>query len=106
MTTSPSLPGSSEPTRLSIRSCFAGLIVTIAKASSSDMPPHFIVFAASVLRRRACSALSELIETSTPFRAMIAALCGMASMASTLYAHQSENVDPPAPCAAISLATM
>ena len=106
MTTSASLPTSSEPTRLSMRSCFAGLIVTIANASSSVMPPHFIVFAASVLRRRACSALSELIETRTPFFVMIAALCGMASMASTLYAHQSEKVEPPAPCAAISLATL
>jgi hypothetical protein len=33
-------------------------------------------------------------------------LWGMASCASTLYAHQSENVDAPAPCAAISLATL
>ena len=78
------LAGSSEPTRLSMRSCFAGLIVTSASASSSVRPPHLIVLAASVFRRRACSALSELIETSTPLRTMIAALCGMASAASTL----------------------
>ena len=78
------MPASSEPTLLSMRSCFAGLIVTIRNASSSERPPHLIDFAASVFSRRACSALSELIETSTPLRVMIAAFCGIASIASTL----------------------
>src|SRR5689334_22863275 len=106
MTTSASLPASSDPTRLSIRSCFAGLIVTSAIASSSVRPHHLIDFAASVLRRRACSALSELTDTRTPLRVISAALYGMASIASILYPHQSEKVDAPAPCAAISLATL
>ena len=49
-------------------------MVTSARASSSVRPPHRIDFAASVFRRRVCSALSELIETTTPFLCMIAAL--------------------------------
>src|ERR1043166_766641 len=103
---SASLPGSGDPTRGSTRSCLPGLIVTSANASSSDRPPHFIDFAASVLRRRASSALSELTDVSTPFLTRMAALYGIASAASTLYAHQSENADAPAPCAAISFATL
>jgi hypothetical protein len=42
------LPGSSEPTRASIRSCFAGLIVTNLSASDSGVPPNFTALAASV----------------------------------------------------------
>jgi hypothetical protein len=84
MTTSASLPTSSEPTRESIRSCFAGFIVTSAMAWSSFMSPQRTDLAASVLRRRACSALSELMETVTPLAVMIDALPGMASSASIL----------------------
>src|SRR5579884_2763874 len=47
MTKSPSLPTSSEPTRSSTRSCFAGLMVTNFSASSSGVPPNFTAFAAS-----------------------------------------------------------
>ena len=73
MTMSASLPASIDPTRLSMRSCFAGLIVTSASASSSVRPPYLIIFAASVFSRRACSALSELIDTTMPRRRHMAA---------------------------------
>ena len=46
--------------------------------------PHRTDLAASVLSRRACSALSELIETFTPLCVMSAALPGIASSASIL----------------------
>ena len=39
-----------------------------------ESPPYFIDFAASVLRRRANSSESELMETTTPTSCMIAAL--------------------------------
>ena len=76
---------------ISILSCFAGLIVISLNASSSVRPPYFTDLAASLFSRRACSALSELIDTRTPLRIMIAALYGIASYASILYPHQSEN---------------
>ena len=49
--------------------------------------------------------MSELIAVSTPCWCMIAALCGIDSYASSLYCHQSEKVEPAAPCSAISVAT-
>ena len=73
-TTSASLPTSSEPTRLSTRSCLAGLMVTRASASSSVSPPHLMDLAASVFKCRESSALSELTDVSTPLRVISAAL--------------------------------
>ena len=46
-TKSPSLPGSSEPTHGSMRSCFAGLSVTNLRASSSGVAPYFTALADS-----------------------------------------------------------
>src|SRR5690606_9876720 len=105
-TRSASFPTSIEPTRSWMRSWIAGFSVTSLSASVSERPPHFIVLAASWLRWRISSASSELIETTTPRSVISAALYGIASYASTLYAHQSENVDAPAPWAAISSATL
>ena len=76
---SASFPTSMEPTRSPIPRWIAALIVIVASACSSVIPPHFTVFAASWFRWRASSALSELMETSTPRSAMSAALWGMAS---------------------------
>src|SRR6185369_236207 len=44
---SASLPGSSEPTYLSIRNCWAGLSVTNFSASISGVPPYLTALAAS-----------------------------------------------------------
>ena len=49
---------------------------------------------------------SELKETSTPRSRIKLPLYGIASYTSNLYAHQSEKVDAPAPCLAISSATL
>ena len=57
---SASFPATSEPTRSSTRSCFAGFRVTNLIASSGGAPPYLIAFAASVLSLRASSSLSEL----------------------------------------------
>src|SRR5919198_561314 len=67
MTMSASLPTSSEPTRLSIRSCFAGLIVTRESAWSSVSPPHLIDLAASVFRCRASSVGRDLLRHLVAF---------------------------------------
>ena len=95
-----------EPTRSSMPSWMAGFRVTSRNAASSSSPPHFMVLAASWFRWRISSPESELMETSTPRSAIKAALWGIASYASTLYAHQSEKVEAPAPWAAISSATL
>src|SRR5258708_4390956 len=79
ITRSASFPISMEPTRLSMASCFAGLMVTSDSASVSFSPPYFMALAASVLRWRISSAESELSETTRPLRTMMAALYGMAS---------------------------
>ena len=47
-----------DPTRLSMPSCLAGLMVTIASASVSLNPPYFMALAASVFRWRINSASS------------------------------------------------
>ena len=80
--------------------------MTIASASVSLIPPYFMALPASLLRCRINSASSLFKLTTTPFLVMMAALNGMASNASTLYDHQSLNVEAPAPWAAISLATL
>src|SRR5207237_1533172 len=65
-TKSPSLPGSSDPTREAMLSCRAGLDVTKASASAGATPPYLTALAASKFSRRASSSESELKETSTP----------------------------------------
>src|SRR5262249_16238312 len=103
---SASLPVSSDPTRLSIWSCLAGLIVTNFSASSGLRPPYLTPLPASTFRRRASSSQPELNETETPGSAMIGPAAGIASCTSTLYAHQSLKHEPPPECLAISSATL
>src|SRR5688572_2976703 len=81
---SASLPTSIEPVCLSMPSCTAALSVIMRSAASSDAPPNRIALAASWYRRRARSSESELIVVTTPRSAISAALCGMASHASSL----------------------
>ena len=80
--------------------------MTKCKASSSESPPYFTAFMASVFILLASSSSSELNETRTLFCAMIVPLCGIASITSYLYCHQSENVEAPAPCFASISATL
>jgi hypothetical protein len=47
-------------------SCFAGLIVTVASASTSLSPPYFTSFAASAYRCRINSLLSDFRQTDAP----------------------------------------
>lgn len=65
-----------------------------------------MAFAASMFMRRASSSESLLKLTTTPARCSMAPFHGIASMTSILYAHQSLKLDAPAPCAAISGATL
>jgi hypothetical protein len=80
-----------------MRSCFAPFSVSIRSASSFDTPPYFTGFCISYSSDACNHGMSEFSDVSTPLLCIIAAFHGVASNASSLYIHQSENVDAAAP---------
>ena len=101
ITKSPSLPGSSEPTRSSIAIARADPMVTVDSACSGVSPVRNSLPASQFIRL-AIWLLSECSEVTTPASIRIRALYAVASYASSLKAPQSLQTTAATPEAASS----